>query len=202
MTNNYAIIVRQNLDKLYADFPADIAEALGAVQNGNELEFDAFGEKCRITPHAISLNGAEQWGVIGIILSLYALHAKPAACIEEPFKAFKEFPDTMPYIGAYATHTEQILIPYAEKIEKDFPKISAILKGKRYSGGDFAFVVRPLPKIVLCYILYRADEEFPASVTCLYSNNASLFLPNDPLADLGEYTSKAIIRIITGGSQF
>lgn len=41
------------------------------------------------------------------------------------------------------------------------------------------------------------DEEFPASATCLFSNNALSFLPIDALADIGEYTSKKIIEIIS-----
>ena len=50
-------------------------------------------------------------------------------------------------------------------------------------SGDFAFVVRPLPKIYLCYIFYEADQDFPPSVTCLYSANANRFMPMDGLAD-------------------
>ncbi|MBC2717373.1 MAG: DUF3786 domain-containing protein [Desulfobacteraceae bacterium] len=61
---------------------------------------------------------------------------------------------------------------------------------------NFSFTVYPLPKIALCYIFYEADHEFPASVTCLYSNNARFFLPVDGLADGGEYTSKKILRVI------
>jgi len=65
-------------------------------------------------------------------------------------------------------------------------------------SGDFAFVVRPLPKVYLCYIFYEADEDFPPSVTCLYSANANRFMPMDGLADVGEYTSKTILEIIAG----
>ena len=63
-------------------------------------------------------------------------------------------------------------------------------------GGDFAFTLFPLPKIALCYIFYEADEDFPASVKCLFSNNANQFLPVDGLADVGEYTSKKIMDLI------
>ena len=63
-------------------------------------------------------------------------------------------------------------------------------------AGDFSFVLYPLPKIALCYILYLPDEEFPASVTCLFSRNALSFMPLDGLADVAEYTSKAIIQLL------
>jgi hypothetical protein len=64
-------------------------------------------------------------------------------------------------------------------------------------GGDFSIIVRPLPKIKLRYIFYFADDEFPASATCLFSNNALSFLPIDALADTGEYTSRKIIELVS-----
>ncbi|MCP3931807.1 MAG: DUF3786 domain-containing protein, partial [Bacteroidetes bacterium] len=107
--------------------------------------------------------------------------------------------DSMPYVGAFATHTEQLLVPHVDQIKNSVRKITETLKGEEApagTGGDFSFIVYPLPKIALCYIFYEADEDFPASVTCLYSNNAQLFLPVDGLADVGEYCSKIIIELI------
>ncbi len=46
-------------------------------------------------------------------------------------------------------------------------------------------------------ILYRADDEFPALVTCLFSANAAAMLPLDGLADVAEYTSKEMIRVVS-----
>jgi hypothetical protein len=64
-------------------------------------------------------------------------------------------------------------------------------------SGDIAFRVMPLPKIALCYIFYEADEDFPASATCLFSANANDFMPMDGLADTGEYTSRKILQLLT-----
>jgi hypothetical protein len=117
----------------------------------------------------------------------------------EPLKAFKDFPNSMPYAGAFVTHTQQILVPYVGKIQVSTHRIIETLNGCESPsnvGGDFSFMVYPLPKIALSYIFYEADEDFPASVTCLYSNNALSFLPIDGLADVGEYTSKKILDLI------
>jgi hypothetical protein len=199
MSNNYAKIVQDNLSKLFENLPKNLARALPATQNGDAFLFKAFGKTCEIRSDGIFLGDVRQTGVIGILLSLYALHAKPEKCLLEPFKAFKDFPNSMPYSGAFVTHTQQILVPHADKIERSSNRIIEPLKGRPAPadvGGDFSFMVYPLPKIALCYIFYEADEDFPASVTCLYSNNALSFLPIDALADVGEYTSKKIIDII------
>ena len=197
--DNYAIILQNNLDRLYGELPDDLAENLPAQQNRARFIFDAFGEKCVIQPQAITLGEKEHSSVFGILISLYALNARPDICILSPFKSFKEFPGSMPYVGAFAAHTEQLLIPLFAKIKEKVPTITRTLKGEKApqeTGGDFSFVVYPLPKIALCYIFYEADDDFPPSVTCLYSNNANQFLPIDGLADVGEYTSRKILDII------
>ena len=199
MSNNYAKIVQDNLEKLFENIPTDLADALPAQQNGDAFLFEAFGETCEIRSDGIFLGEVQQAGVIGILISLYALNAKPETCLIEPLKAFKDFPNSMPYAGAFVTHTQQILVPYVDNIESSSDRIIETLKGCKAPsnvGGDFSFMVYPLPKIALCYIVYEADEDFPASVTCLYSNNAHSFLPIDALADVGEYTSKNMLDLV------
>jgi hypothetical protein len=199
MSNNYTKIVQDNLKKLYENLPWDLADVLPAQQNGDSFLFEAFGDTCEIRSDGIFLGEVLQTGVIGILISLYALNAVSETCLLEPLKAFKDLPNSMPYASAFVTHTQQILAPYVEKIQISTDRIIETLKGCKAPtnmGGDFSFMVYPLPKIALCYIFYEADEDFPASVTCLYSNNAISFLPIDALADVGEYTSKKILHLV------
>lgn len=199
MTDNYAKIVQDNLDQLYGNLPNDLAEKLGGKRDGDRFIFEAFGEKCVIEPGKIRLGGEEHSSVFGILISLYALNACWDICLPSPFRSFKEFPDSMPYVGAFMTHTEQVLVPHVQEIKEAVPEITGKLGGKTgpfEAEGDFSFVVYPLPKIALCYIFYEADEDFSASATCLYSNNAHQFMPVDGLADVGEYTSKKILHLL------
>ncbi len=198
MMDNYAKIVRDNLEKLYAGQVSGLEKLLPAKREGDMFEFRAFGKICRVQPDGIFMDGKPLTGVLGILISLYALHARPDACILEPLKAYKDFPGSMPYVGAFASHTEQVLTPMVENIRRDADRVMAVMTGEAAStnvGGDFSFVVYPLPKVALCYIFYMPDEDFPASATCLFSNNANAFMPLDGLADVGEYTSKRILEI-------
>ncbi len=199
MTNNYEKIVQDNLSRLYSNLPKNLAKNLPGEQDEDRFVFYAFGEKCVIEPGRITLGEKEHSSVFGILISLYALNADSAICVPAPFKAFKEFPDSIPYAGAFTTHTEQLLVPHVAKIKESVQIVTETLKGEETSGetaGDFSFIVYPLPKIALCYIFYEADDDFSASATCLYSNNANQFMPIDGLADVGEYTSKKILSLI------
>ncbi|MBB5346321.1 DUF3786 domain-containing protein [Desulfoprunum benzoelyticum] len=198
MPDNYAILVQDNLDRLYRNLPDGLANNLPGEQNGDRFVFTAFGERCVIEPKRITLGKTEHSSVFGILISLYALNACSDICVPAPFRSFKEFPDSMPYVGAFTTHTEQVLVPYVARIKESVPSILEALNGEKAppgTGGDFSFTVYPLPKIALCYIFYEADDDFPASATCLYSSNANIFMPMDGLADVGEYTSKKIINL-------
>lgn len=199
MNDNYAKLANHNLEQLYTNLPADLAHTLPARQTGQQFEFRAFGEPCVISPTGIALGDRPHGSVLDILISLYALNARPDACVETPLIAFKEVPNSMPYGGAFSTHTEQLLVPYVVRIKTRLDTLREALDGgpsPAGTAGDFSLLVQPLPKIKLCYVFYEADEDFPASVTCLFSHNAPHFLPVDGLADVGEYTSRKIIALI------
>jgi hypothetical protein len=199
VTNQYAKLIQDNLASLYQQLPPDLEQRLGALKDKQDYLLDAFGGTCRIQPDRILWQDASEDGARGILISLYALHAGPEPLKLEPFKAFKEFPNSMPYAGAFVTHTEQILTAHVSQLVAAQSDIFDCLNGQPAPaavGGDAAFIVHPLPKVALCYIFYLADDEFPASVTCLFSNNAHHFLPIDGLADLGEYTSRRLLTLV------
>jgi len=197
--SNYAEIIKHNLDRLYNSIPVDLAERLPAQQNEKNYTFRAFGEFCRMGPGRIQLADKDENGPRGVIISLYALQAQSIACKLTPFKAFREMPDSMPYVGAFASHVERALVSHIQQIENHIDRIMRHFEASQGSSdgvGDFSIRVYPLPKIALNYIFYRADDEFPASVTCLFSHNAASFLPTDALADTAEYTSKKMLDIL------
>ena len=197
--DNYQKIIRDNLIRLYKNMPDHLEQLLPGQHRKERFILKAFGSQYQIEPNAITVDGKPATGVVGILISLYALHANADMCVPTPYKAYRELPNSMPYVGAFASHTEQILIPHINKMEYSLGTIFEVLNGEPGSGsegGDISFTVRPFPKIKLKYIIYRADDEFPASATCLFSNNALSFLPIDALADTGEYTSKKIIELI------
>ena len=197
--DNYENIIRNNLEQLYRNLPDNLEKLLPGERQQNIFHFRAFGGLCRIGPDGVTIDDEPQTGAAGIIVTLYALHASETPCWPTPFKAFRELPNSLPYVGAFASHTESILVAHIPSIEKSQDIIYQALTGESghdLEGGDFSIIVRPLPKILLRYIFYLADEEFPASATCLVSGNALSFLPIDALADTGEYCSKKIIELV------
>jgi hypothetical protein len=199
MNSNYGKIIEDNLARIYTDSTEELEKALPADRKGDVFLFRAFGQDCSLEPEKITLDGSRDTGPKGLLVSLYAIHVKHQPIQLEPFKAFKDLPGSMPYHGAFSVNSEQVLIPHVTQIrdgQETFLNVFSGETGPKGLAGDFSFVLYPLPKIALCYIFYMPDEEFPASVNCLFSHNALSFMPLDGLADVAEYTSKAIIQLI------
>jgi len=199
MNTNYEKIIRENLRKFYENLSENPGEAFPARQEGEKFYFRGFGEDCCLGPDKITISEEPATEPKGLLISLYAIHTNAQPIQLEPYKSFKELPDSMPYHGPFSANSEQVLTPYVPQIkEKQTAILDAFGGSKSPEGmaGDFSFVLYPLPKIALCYVFYLPDEEFPASATCLFSANALSFMPLDGLADVAEYTSKAIISLI------
>ena len=199
MGGNLLNIQLTYLRDLYSQMPEDLELSLLAIRENQAFHFRAFGEPCSINSQGITLGVKKLSGPRGILIALYAYHTRNEAVQIKPLKSFKQIKGSLPYHKAFTFRSEKSIVPYVSQIQSFREKIIKTLDGheNKNAKGDWSFTLYPLPKIPLYYIFYLADEEFPASVTCLFASNAELFMPVDGLADVGEYTAKKIIEIVT-----
>ena len=179
--SNYEVIIRQNLRSAFEDGIDALAARLPARREGETLAFSAFGGTCRISPDVVLLEERPETGPRGLVVSMYASAANPDQVKLEPMVAFRDFQDSMPYQSAFTANSERPLVPNVPAIQAERQGILEIFGGRVEPSprmpGDFSLLLFPLPKIALCYIFYLPDDDFPASATCLFSNNARRFMP-------------------------
>jgi len=197
MTTNYEKMIRENLSGLFEKLPSDLETRLGASKSGKGFSLQAFGETAWFDHEQVTFSGKKNVDPKGLLVSLYATHAGMANIQIEPLKAFKDFPGSMPYHGAFSANSERVLIPHVNKILEKKEGIIRAFNGEAIKSGDFSMLLYPFPKIAVCTIFYLEDEDFPPSATCLFSSNALDFMPLDGLADVAEYTSGKIIRMVS-----
>jgi len=202
--DHFLEIQKEYLRKAWLRPMKELEESIPARRRGDCFHFQAFGEPCELYPQEIILGGQRISGPEGILIALYAYFVVREEVQLKPLKSFKQLPRSMAYQGAFSAHAERILIPHVSEIQRHKEELAF-----RFSGhinfdppfGDFSFTLYPLPKVGLYYIFYLPDEEFGGSASCLFSANASHFLPLDGLADTAEYTARKIIQIISGKSK-
>jgi len=201
MPQNFLQIQKEYLQKVWLRQPKELEETHPAHHEGDCFRFQAFRELCELYPQEIILGGKPLTGPEGILIALYALHVQKEETQLHPLKSFKQFPGGMGYQGAFVTNSEKILHPYVPTIQQHQQELIDRFSGHFNSGArryDFSFTLYPLPRSALYYIFNLPDEEFPASVTCLFPSNATNFLPVAGLADIAEYTAKKIIELLIG----
>lgn len=200
MGQNFLDIQKEYLQKVWLRPIRELEELLPARYENNCLFFHAFGEPCELHPREIILGGEPLRSAEGILIAMYASFVTNEPVQLKPLKSFKQFPGGMGYQGAFAMNAEKVLYPQVEAIRKRQEELTARFSGyfnRDARRCDFSFTLYPLPRVALYYIFNLPDEEFPASVTCLFASNADHFLPVAGLADVAEYTARKIIQLIT-----
>ncbi len=200
MSQNFLDIQKGYLRKAWSRPLDELEVALPARYGGGCFHFQAFGGQCELHPDQIILDSQMMSGPEGVLIAMYASFVTNEMVQLQPLKAFKQFPGGMGYQGAFTTNAEKALIPYVEAIQRHQEEIIYRFSGhpnKDARRCDFSFTIYSLPRIPLYYIFNRADEEFPASVTCLFASNADRFIPVAGLADTAEYTAKKVIQLVT-----
>ena len=199
MSQNYLKIRNDYLKQAWARSPAVLSACLPAEPGAAGLRFQAFGAECLLSAEEITLAGAAATGPEGLLIALYASSVPDLPVDLNSLRSFKELPNSMPYQGAFAANAEQILVPQVTAIRQRQERLAAAFSGyinHNPVSGDFSFTLYPLPRVPLYYIFHLPDEEFPASVTCLFAANAPAFMPLDGLADVAEYTGKRINSLV------
>ncbi len=202
MSQNYLQIRNDYLQQAWARSAGVLSACLPAELTAAGLRFRAFGEECLLSAGEITLAGEAAPGPQGLLIALYASSVPDLPVQLDSLRSFKELPNSMPYQNAFAANAEQILVPHVIRIHQHQERLASVFSGRindEPPSGDFSFTLYPLPRVPLYYIFHLPDEEFPASVTCLFAANAPDFMPLDGLADVAEYTGKKLLALVAGG---
>ncbi len=202
MSQNYLQIRDDYLQQAWARSAEVLSACLPAELTAVGLRFRAFGEECLLSGEEITLAGEAAPGPEGLLIALYASSVPDLPVQLDSLRSFKELPNSMPYQNAFAANAEHILVPHVTRIHQHQERLASVFSGRinvEPPSGDFSFTLFPLPRVPLYYIFHLPDEEFSASVTCLFAANAPDFMPLDGLADVAEYAGKKLLALLAGG---
>lgn len=99
----------------------------------------------------------------------------------------------------YASFKLEAMDPLAQRFASspmEFELACQKLGGKKLALGDLAFVIPVFPKLQLAFILWLADEEWPARANILFDATASMHLNTEGLEVLGINMSERIIHLL------
>ena len=135
-----------------------------------------------------------------LILLLYLQSKPPNFSCEEPDISNQNLVSAfqLPNGDVFFRGPHIITTAPLEKLFGQTPK-GFLNAGKRLGGnllekGDASFRLRVLPYIEMCFVLYAADEEFPARVSIIFSESINHYLPLDGIWALSNVVVKQILE--------
>lgn len=125
-----------------------------------------------------------------IMLVMYLLNAKDERSAGEWVNEKQLVAGEFFFRGPHVLPVDRIETAYGSDAEC-FVKRGEALGGAKVPGmGDAAVKLQILPRIEFIYILWKADDEFPAQVKVLFDRAADRHLPLDAILSMMNYAQK------------
>lgn len=175
------------ISKIAGKDPVAMAENAGVAFDSETQKFTVpyLNEDYLVTypEGAVELAGKNKEVPIAVkILILHYLATANGAPLQNKWISFKELPDGAIYIGPFTNRAiNPMLKIFAEK-QKELVELAQSLGGRVEILGDTSVTVNAFPNVPITYVIYSADEEFPASGNILFDGSASCYLPTEDYA--------------------
>ncbi|HWI54594.1 MAG TPA: DUF3786 domain-containing protein [Desulfobacteria bacterium] len=181
VTYDYAV------NKLSMKEPAEIARNSEVDYDANTKTFTVpyMGDQYIVSfpDGAVSLK--DKAGEVDIkvrILILHYLITANGAPLQNKWISFKELPDGAIYIDPFTRRTINPMVKtFAEKQDLFF-QLAETVGARKESLGDTSLTINVFPRVPITYVLYSADDEFPASGNVLFDGSAPNYLPTEDYA--------------------
>lgn len=107
--------------------------------------------------------------------------------------AYKQIPGGRVYSSVFEGRVVKAIEKWLGSQPDLLEKAAKRLRGKALEAGDMAYTIPALPRVPYTYILWKADDEFPARVNVLLDSTASSYLDAEAHAHLASLTSLRLL---------
>ena len=108
---------------------------------------------------------------------------------------YKEIPGGMLYAGVFARRAVEPLIPVFGQSPEAFLDAGFRLGGRKAEYGDVSFVLPALLRIPMTYIIWKGDEEFPATIQLLFDKSVEGYLSLEDIVVVSEMATSRLIAL-------
>ncbi len=181
------------LGKAQKDFasadPVKMSLKSGVPYNEEKKEFELtfLNENYIISYPAGEVTTKEGGGKAGIVFDILFLHyiyLSQGVPLSNEWISFKELPGGQIYIAPFQNRAIKPFTTNFGTKSKDFSKAAENLGGETKDFGDLSYALPVFPRVPIMFVLWEADEEFPASGTILFDSSAGSYLDTEDYAML------------------
>ena len=176
------------LKKFRARSLEDIARCSGYPIDGNALDVEFLGSHYKVGyPSGNFESVAISEGELPLGTQILILHylSNPSEVLDTgKLISFKELPAGGIYIKPFTGRSIDPMVKIFGANPDRLVEVATSLGGQTNGLGDVGVTLRVFPRIPLTMVLWRADDEFPASGNILFDASAPLILPTEDYAVL------------------
>ncbi|MGE4273584.1 MAG: DUF3786 domain-containing protein [Desulfitobacterium sp.] len=198
---NYSAAHDVALTKLRETTLDDIAEYSGYPIDGNRINIEFLGQKFAVDyPSGQFFTDTTSDGEISLPLQILILHYlanRSLAMQTGQFITFKELPGGSIYSQPFANRAINPLVKFFGHNPQSLVEAACIVGGETVSLGDAAVSVEVFPKVPITLVLWKGDEEFPASGNILFDRSAGSILPTEDYAVLASMVVLTLRKFAT-----
>lgn len=185
---NYSKAYEVALEKFRACLLEDMARCSGYSMEDNALVIEFLGQHFKLDyPSGVFVPIQAAGGDLPIATQILILHY--VANLSEKLEtgtliSFKELPGGSIYIQPFTARAIDPMVRIFGDNPDRLLEIATRVGGQPNGMGDVGVTVRVFPRVPVTMILWKADEEFPASGNILFDASAPAFLATEDYAVL------------------
>ncbi|OGP98541.1 MAG: hypothetical protein A2026_19630 [Deltaproteobacteria bacterium RBG_19FT_COMBO_46_12] len=131
--------------------------------------------------------------VTRILLLHYLIHADGSP-LTGKWVAYKDIPGGLLYTGVFARRVTEPLQRKFGSAAELFQAVGTKSGGEPVGIGDSSFILKAFPCVLLQYILWEGDDEFPPSAQLLFDASVDHYLTLEDIVVLGQVTTGRLIN--------
>lgn len=185
-------------NRLRSGDPSGIAERSGAAweagPEGGRLLLPVLGSRFEVSWPEVTVKAPPDLDSFTLkLLSVLYLAGSDGTAPSGSWLAWRELPGARFYEPVVRRSVEEPLaLAFGEDV-RAFEDACALLSGGRLAMGDASFSFALFPNVLLAFILWRSDEEFPSRCQVLFDSAATRHLtPFDLRMGAQEIASKLV----------
>jgi len=195
------VVPSEYWQKLQALDLRELCPRAGVMSDGEgRLLVTAFNEDIRVDLKAqtVQKGGPGLWRQIvdpflELMLLVYLLNVTDRPFANEMVGAL-DLKDSQFFQGPHELKTDKLIAKF-ERNPAQLLEAGTQLGGSSQQLADAAICVRPFPKIPVYYLLWQADEEFPAKMSILFDRSIDTHLPADAIWGIVSVTTDKLLNV-------
>jgi hypothetical protein len=194
-------VLESLVSRLLETGPEELAKRSGAaLRTGKDgtrkLEIAYFKRRVAVSFPGFGITENNSGVVAAHLRALFLFYLATADCSAPANRwvALSDLPSGEFYNAAYRGYSGNRIVSVFGNDMEALERAAQRAGGTPEPIGDLGFRFQALPRVPLCLVYWRGDEEFSPSCRVLFDGSASHYLPTDLCAFLGSALTELLIE--------